>query len=126
MNDKELNWTKCESISDGYVDDDGVLWANDQYIYDYPVTTTNAYSAYDYVLENAGASYNRDVTDERIINDVINGTYINGSKGSVGFIDSQNDVGGWCYIYEATASTDTDNDGIPDETDLIKIIQKTP
>lgn len=115
MNDKELNWTKCESISDGYVDDDGVLWANDQYIYDYPVTTTNAYSAYDYVLENAGASYNRDVTDERIINDVINGTYINGSKGSVGFIDSQNDVGGWCYIYEATASTDTDNDGIPDE-----------
>lgn len=115
MNDKELNWTKCESISDGYVDDDGVLWANDQYIYDYPVTTTDAYSAYDYVLENAGASYNRDVTDERIINDVINGTYINGSKGSVGFIDSQDDVGGWCYIYEATASTDTDNDGIPDE-----------
>lgn len=115
MAGKNLNWTKCESISDGYVGDAGVLWANDQYIYDYPVTTTDAYNAYDYVLENAGASYKRDVTDERIINDVINGTYINGSKGSIGFIDSQNDVGGWCYIYEATAGTDTDNDGIPDE-----------
>lgn len=113
VSDDGSAWTKCESISDGIMVD-GVLKANDEFIYDYPVTTTDAESAYEEVLAEAGASLWRDVTDTRVINNVINGTATNGSNGSVGLIDSQEDVGGWVWLYEGEKPADSDNDGMSD------------
>lgn len=106
-------WTQCESISDGIMVD-GVLKANDEFIYDYPVTTTDGETAYEEVLAEAGASLWRDVTDTRVVNSVINGTATDGSKGSVGLIDSQEDVGGWVWLYEGEKPADSDNDGMSD------------
>ncbi len=107
-------WKWCESISDGYTDEEGKLWANDQYIYDYPVNTTDANTAYNDVLEKAGASHYRDQIDTRVINDVRNGTMPTGSKSVEGLIDSQNDVGGWVSLY-GQKPEDKDNDGMADQ-----------
>ena len=106
--------TKCESISDGFTDDKGTLWRNDQYLSDYPVNTQTAEDAYNTVLENVGASYFRDDTDQRIINDVINGTMQTGHTSGYGLIDSPDDVGGYTPLH-GTKKLDTDSDGIPDE-----------
>ncbi len=106
--------TKCESISDGFTDDKGTLWRNDQYLSDYPVNTQTAEDAYNTVLENVGASYFRDDTDQRIINDVINGTMQTGHTSGYGLIDSPDDVGGYTPLH-GTNKLDTDSDGIPDE-----------
>lgn len=104
--------TVCENISDG-IEVDGVFKRNDEYIYDYPVTTVTAQAAYDDVLNNAGNCLVRDYTDTRIINDVINKTTPQGSRGSEGLIDSQEDVGGWNGLY-GVKEQDSDTDGIPD------------
>jgi hypothetical protein len=50
--------------------------------------------------------YRRDAHDERIINDIINGT------GSI--IDHPSEVGGWLNIQGGPACSDTDQDGMPD------------
>ena len=83
-------------------------------------TTHSAEDAFTAVTGHAGASFDRDATDERITRNAINGTYdYNGSKGSTdGLIDSQEDVGGW-DDYSATddeiaANEDSDGDGMPD------------
>ena len=106
--------TKCESISDGFTDDSGRLWPNDQYINDFSVNTQTTEDAYNTVLENVGASYYRDDTDQRIINDVINGTMQTGHTSGYGLIDSPEDVGGYSPLHGAKKA-DTDNDGIPDK-----------
>ena len=118
-------WIKRENISEkgvvmhGFEETDKevpeVLLPNDQYLSDYPVKTQTAEEAYNDVLKYAGASFKRDTIDERVINNVKNGEYPNGSNGSVGFVDSIYDVGGYCYLYEGEKSADTDADGIPDE-----------
>ncbi len=62
---------------------------NTTYIGNYPITTTNAETAYNYVISNAGARLPKlDKVDERIIDNVINRTAPNGSKGSKGLVDS--------------------------------------
>ena len=104
----------CMEISDGYIDENGKLWPNDQYLYDYPVTTVSAEEAYSDVLENVGASFFRDDTDRRIVNDVINSTAPTGSRSGYGLIDSPEDVGGYVPLH-GIKKQDTDNDGIPDE-----------
>ncbi|MCC8098323.1 MAG: hypothetical protein LIO44_07225, partial [Eubacterium sp.] len=118
-----ITWTKCESISDG-VEYNGELLTNDQYIYDYPITTLSAEDAYNDVIANAGANIIRDEIDERVVNDVINGTAPTGSVTGYGLIDSQDDVGGWCDLY-GTKKTDTDKDGIPDEWEDSHGLDKT-
>ncbi|MCR5710287.1 MAG: fibronectin type III domain-containing protein [Bacteroidales bacterium] len=77
-------------------------------------------TAYEKVLQRAGASLSRDKVDARIVNEVSKGTWSGkGSRGSTnGIIDSQEDVGGW-PSYAATpeqlaATVDTDGDGMPD------------
>jgi hypothetical protein len=71
------------------------------------VETENASSAYNRVLNQAGASFpSRDAVDDRIIQDVINET------GEI--IDSQDEVGGWPELLSTEAPTDTDRDGMPD------------
>lgn len=84
------------------------------------VTTDDAEAAYEKVLLRAGASYKRDKTDSRIMNEVKNGlTPVRASHNAgtkPGMIDSQNDVGGWeTYAYSpADVFPDSDIDGIPD------------
>ena len=82
--------------------------------------TDKAIDAYIKVLQKAGASYVRDNTDARIVNETRNGlTPVRASHDSntrPGMIDSQSDVGGWdVYKYaKSEVVTDSDNDGIPD------------
>lgn len=84
------------------------------------VTTDKAKKAYKKVLKNAGASYRRDKTDTRIINEVKKGLIPIKTKGNTdtrsGMIDSQNEVGGWDnYTYDPSdVIVDTNVDGIPD------------
>ena len=85
------------------------------------VTSHTAATAYERILECAGASLSRDAVDSRIVEEArtATATYKTGSNGSKnGMIDSQNDVGGWPTLSatdaELAATTDTDGDGIPD------------
>jgi hypothetical protein len=83
------------------------------------VTTHSAEQAYQHVLTNAGASFKRDSTDMRIMNEVANRlTPMRASNGTTkgGLIDTQSDVGGWnTYAYKTEdVPADTDRDGMPD------------
>jgi hypothetical protein len=72
-----------------------------------PMTIDTAEEAYAKVLAHAGASLpRRDAVDERIINDVINGT------GKV--ILRQSEVGGFPIMNSVLPAVDTDQDGMPD------------
>ena len=66
--------------------------------------------AYEDVLQFAGASFVRDDTDLRIIDDVVNRT------GKA--IDSVNEVGGWSSYDQTEVPLDSDNDGIPDSWEI--------
>ena len=83
-----------------------------------PVRTQSAESAFESVLQNAGASLHRDSVDERIINEIRGGSAKFGKSwggGGKGIIDSQSDVGGWPDLTSTTPSADSDQDGMPDE-----------
>ena len=67
--------------------------------------------AYARVLEGAGASRVRDAVDQRIVEEVSNGTCHFGNEG---IIDNQDQVGGWPALQSLPAPTDTDQDGMPD------------
>jgi pectate lyase len=72
-----------------------------------PVKTHSAKEAFELVTQLAGAVLPaRDAVDQRILNDVKNGT------GKI--INSQSEVGGWPELKSAPAPSDTDSDGIPD------------
>jgi pectate lyase len=76
-----------------------------------PVTSTSPIEARDIVLAQAGAiSPQRDAVDQRIVNDVKDGT------GSI--IDSPDDVGGYPKLNSNTPPVDTDHDGMPDDWEL--------
>src|SRR5690606_17934675 len=100
--------------------DSGVSAAQAQRETPFPFETLGmqhtAEQAYEQVLEKAGASYKRDAVDQRVVNEVKNGTVTyNGSKtGFPGIIDSQTDVGSWPTLAQTTPPTDTDGDGMPD------------
>jgi pectate lyase len=80
------------------------------------VTTTSAFVAYSQVLAQAGATISldgwgrrlwiRDPVDERIVEDVRNGT------GRI--IDDPSEVGGWPELAGGDAPKDMDHDGMPD------------
>lgn len=72
-----------------------------------PITLHTAEEAYDIVLKHAGASFpSRDIADERIINDIKNGT------GDI--IIRQAEVGGFPVLDSHLAPVDSDGDGMPD------------
>lgn len=77
------------------------------------VTTHTAEQAFDKVIEYAGASKSRDSYDKVIANDVREGKATYGKN--TGFIDSQDECGGWPELKDTGAKTDTDGDGMPDE-----------
>lgn len=81
------------------------------------VTTHSASEAFEKVLQYGGASFARDAVDERITDEVKNGSYTHsGSNGSSsGIIDSQTDVGGWPELTAGSWPQDTSGDGMPDE-----------
>ena len=82
------------------------------------VTTHDAETAYERILEYGGASLVRDAVDERIIYDVSTGTatYMDGGNGSTkGIVDTQDAVGGWPELSPGMAPADTDEDGMPDD-----------
>lgn len=84
------------------------------------VTTHTAQVAYERILAYGGASLKRDAVDERVLDNVENGTYsFPGSNGSTnGIIDTQADVGGWPALESLVAPADTDEDGMPDDWEV--------
>lgn len=80
------------------------------------VTTHTADKAYEKVVEYAGASYKRDTHDAYIADDVRNGVASHCAPGTTtGFIDNQDQAGGFPTLASAAAPVDTDGDGMPDE-----------
>jgi hypothetical protein len=85
------------------------------------ITTDDAATAYERVLEYAGASLVRDTVDKRAIHDTRTRTasVMDGGNGSTnGYIDTQEAVGGWPVLNSLPAPTDTDGDGMPDDWEL--------
>jgi len=71
----------------------------------------DAVTAYQLVLADAGAAFPvRDEVDDRIINDVINGTG--------GIIDDEDEGGGWPDLLSTPPPVDNDSDGMPDNWEL--------
>lgn len=80
------------------------------------VTTHTADKAYEKVVKYAGASYKRDTHDAYIADDVRNGVASHCAPGTTtGFIDNQEQAGGWPELASTAAPVDTDGDGMPDE-----------
>jgi pectate lyase len=82
------------------------------------IKTSLASDAYKDVLKNAGAVLpNRDTLDERIINDVKNGTgrFIDVQGGLPHGTAYELTVKAWPTLNALPAPVDTDNDGMPDE-----------
>jgi pectate lyase len=73
-----------------------------------PITLVSAAEAFDLVVANAGATVPmRDAVDRRIVQDVRYGT------GRV--INDPSEVGGWPELVSGIAPADSDHDGMPDE-----------
>jgi len=94
------------------------------------VTTQTAEEAYHSVLELSGASFRRDSTDARVVQEVYYGLAPKrASKGTTlaGLIDSQSDVGGWeDYAYNVLdVPADEDRDGMADEWELTNGLNPT-
>jgi hypothetical protein len=91
------------------------------------VTTHSAETAYEKILLYGGASLMRDTIDRRIIKDVKTGTatYMTGGNGSInGIIDTQSAVGGWPELASLPAPADSDGDGMPDEWEDARNLNK--
>jgi hypothetical protein len=110
--------------SDG-LPDTNIIWADNWGLpvqaarYPYPlVTTTDAFTARDQVLAKAGAVLPaRDSVDQRIVNDVTNGT----GK----WINSPVEVGGWPVLASGSAPVDSDHDGMPDAWEVARGLNPT-
>jgi len=127
------NWTKGVQ-KDGYPHAAELIATVKQdhpFPYEY-IRTQTAEKAYKSVLDSAGAILpKRDVIDTRIINEAKNGTATyegatyaqynsTGISHPSGIIDSQNDVGGYPAYNSASASVDSDHDGMPDDWEKTK------
>ena len=80
------------------------------------VTTHTAEKAYEKVVAYAGCSLSRDSYDYIIASDVENcEATFTGDGLDQGFVNSQDDCGGWPILSGAAKKKDTDKDGIPDD-----------
>jgi hypothetical protein len=77
------------------------------------IPTQPAAEAFRAVLTGAGASHQRDAVDQRVVEEVRNGSAAYGKKEN-GIIDSQQDVGGWPELKASKAPADNDRDGMAD------------
>lgn len=78
------------------------------------ITTHSAEDAFTKVCNYAGASYRRDSHDLVIADDAKNGTAKWGGTDGYGFIDNQDQAGGWPVLMNEACPLDTDRDGMPD------------
>lgn len=92
-----------------------------QYIHDFPIGTHTAEEAYNLVLGHAGASLSRDSVDERAVNDAKNGT---AEMGNNGIIDLKHLNQMTRPTYSGVRAADTDGDGMADEYEDIKGLDK--
>lgn len=83
------------------------------------VTTHSAEDAFERVLKYAGCrrtESTRDALDILLVNDATEGTAtFTGKNCDPGFINSQDDCGGWPVLATAQVPADLDNDGISDQ-----------
>jgi len=82
------------------------------------ITEHSAEEAFEYVLASTGAVLPaRDALDNRIVHEALNGTATYGGAYGTGrgIIDTQTTVGGWPTLNSTTAPVDTDHDGMPDD-----------
>lgn len=80
------------------------------------ITTQRASVGYQKVCDYAGASFHRDSHDAYIVSDVINGVASHCAPNTkTGFIDNQDQAGGWPELEQGDVPADTDRDGMPDE-----------
>ena len=109
----QINNSKCDNTFNDEVEAQMKLSKPIDY---YAVTTHTAEMAYERVLSYVGCSKQRDSYDNTMVNDVREGkaTYT-ASGNTAGFINSQNDCGGWPTLNSTDAPKDTDGDGMPDE-----------
>lgn len=78
------------------------------------IAPQSATEAFEKVLQDAGASLQRDAIDKMVVNDTRTGKASAG-KDRDGIIDSQSDVGGWPELKSTPAPADSDKDGMPDQ-----------
>ena len=102
------------------------------------VTTHSAEDAFTLVLAKAGASFRRDATDARVVDEVRNGlapvrAYFTRNPSErpagvaatiAGLIDTQADVGGWDVYNATTPPADADADGMPDDWETARGLNK--
>jgi hypothetical protein len=86
------------------------------------IESQDAQTAFELVMENAGAIFpKRDIVDSRIIEETRKGiAHFGGDVFSDpnGIIDSQDEVGGWPELKSAPVLKDNDKDGMPDDWEL--------
>lgn len=114
-------WNQSSNAQDNdYTWEDNKLSLKRDTTLNTPYTTTHtAEEAYSRVLLYAGASLSRDSHDTYIVNDVREGTATYTSKGQrQGFVNSQDDAGGWPELVGTEPPTDTDQDGMPDDYEV--------
>ena len=110
------NITEDIASSEGMIspridNDSGFLFSKDFVFVPSGINVFSVDIAYNDVLSFSGATKpTRDKVDQRVIENVIQGT------GQI--IDSQNQVGGWPLYQSGQPPVDTDNDGIPDRWEL--------
>ena len=112
----QINNSKCDNTFNSEVEAQMKLSEPIDY---YAVTTHTAETAYERVLSYVGCSKQRDSYDETMVNDVRDGKATYTAAGNTaGFINSQNDCGGWPTLNSTAALKDTDGDGMPDEWEI--------
>jgi pectin methylesterase-like acyl-CoA thioesterase len=110
------NWSGV-TMTSGKLSDTVYSKVTTPFDFGFPVTTQSAADAYDAVLNNAGCSLpNRDTLDQRIVNDVRNGTgsIIDVQGGYPHGTPYTQTVNAWPTLNSTTPPTDTDHDGMPD------------
>ena len=109
INDSKVDYTYTQETKD-------TMRIEKPIAYGY-ITTHTAQTAYDMVTRYAGASYRRDSHDSYIKDDVLTGTakYSGAGQEGKGFINNQDEAGGWPELVSTEAPADTDQVGIPDE-----------
>lgn len=110
------NWLGV-TMRSGKLSDTVYSKVNTPFDFGYPVVTQSASEAYEAVLQGAGCSLpNRDTLDQRIVNDVRNGTgrIIDVQGGYPHGTPYEQTVNAWPALSSTAAPTDTDHDGMPD------------
>jgi pectin methylesterase-like acyl-CoA thioesterase len=110
------NWSGA-TMRSGKLSDTVYSKVTTPFDFGFPVTTQSAADAYDAVLNYAGCSLpNRDTLDQRIVNDVRNGTgsIIDVQGGYPHGTPYEQTVNAWPALNSTPAPADTDHDGMPD------------